>query len=150
MIVTLPQIITDVQMTNTVAEFFDKLQNAPATFGADVGMTGIQCQFEIRETLQDVNKIARLDDALDAAAQSIEAAGLSVRRHPRHFDAPLDEVVDTVAAASAFSARSRPSIASAVDTWVPFSRAKPSFDINGRGGRPVISRYSAPVICSPW
>ena len=49
----------------------------------------------------EVQVIARLDDALDAAALSLQAAGLAVQRHTRHFDAPLDQVVETVAAASA-------------------------------------------------
>ena len=45
----------------------------------------------------DVHVIARLDDALDAAAQSLTAAGLAVHRHAQHVDAALDEVVDVVA-----------------------------------------------------
>ena len=61
MIVALSQVITDVQMTDAVAEFFDKFKNTPSVWGADVSMPGVQCKFKIRKALHDFNKIIRLN-----------------------------------------------------------------------------------------
>lgn len=49
--------------------------------------------------LPEVHVVARLDDALTAAEQTLHRAGIAVRRHAQHIDAALDDVVTMVAAA---------------------------------------------------
>ena len=46
----LPTVVA-LTMTDTLAEFFDKFQNAPVARGADIGVAGVQCQLEIRKPL---------------------------------------------------------------------------------------------------
>ena len=60
MIIAFAKIITDVQVADTVAEFFDKFQNAPAAGVVDIGVAGVQSQPEIGKPLQNFNKISRL------------------------------------------------------------------------------------------
>ncbi len=70
--------------------------------------------------------------------------GVSLPRQASTVSAPA-----TKAAAIARSAANRPTKASAVDTWVPFRSASPSFGPSTTGARPAAFNASRPGIVRP-